>query len=184
MTQDWSRRKLGSLSYQECGRGEPFLLLHGLSETSRAWQAVGRLLAPHFRIIAPDMLGFGGSDLPADDVYMEEQARAVKSLLDELGIASFFVAGHDFGGPVAMTLLRLYPELQVQGIVLSNTNMFTDTFVPPPLRAAGVPMLGWLIFKIMAGSRFGLWMTYRMAVARKCTLSWREFSLDMDARSL
>ena len=184
MTRDWSRHKLGSLSYQECGRGTPFLLLHGLSETSRSWQAVALLLAPHFRVIAPDLLGFGASDLPSEDVYMEDQALAVKALLAELRIKSAFVAGHDFGGPVAMTLLRLAPELQVHGIVLSNTNMFTDTNVPPPLRVAGVPLLGWLAYRIMAGSRFGLWMTYRMAIARKRDLSWREFSRDMDARSL
>ena len=115
---------------------------------------------------------------------MEEQARAIKALLDDLGVASLLVAGHDFGGPVAMTLLCLYPELKILGVVLSNTNMFTDTHVPPPLRTAGVPLLGWLVYKLMAGSRFGLWMTYRMAVARKKTLPWQAFSSDVDARSL
>lgn len=179
-----SHRKVGSLSYFECGRGAPFLLLHGLSETARSWQATALALAPHFRVIAPDLLGFGASDLPHESVYMEDQARAIKALLDSLGIASLFIAGHDFGGPVAMTLLRLHPELQVLGVVLSNTNMFTDTYVPPPLRTAGVPLLGWLVFKLMAGSRFGLWMTYRVAVARKGALPWQEFSRDVDARSL
>jgi pimeloyl-ACP methyl ester carboxylesterase len=135
-------------------------------------------------VIAPDLLGFGASDLPDESVYMEEQAGAIKALLDELGIASLFIAGHDFGGPVAMTLLRLYPELKVLGVVLSNTNMFTDTYVPPPLRIADVPLLGWLVYKLMAGSRFGLWMTYRMAVARKRALPWQEFSRDVDERCL
>jgi pimeloyl-ACP methyl ester carboxylesterase len=178
------RRKVGALDFFECGRGTPFLLLHGLSETSASWTATALTLAPHFRVIAPDLLGFGASDLPDDNVYMEEQARAVKTLLNELDIDSLFVAGHDFGGPVAMTLMRVHPELRVRGVVLSNTNMFTDTYVPPPLRAAGIPVLGWLVYKLMAGSRFGLWMTYRMSVAQKRTLSWQEFSRDVDARSL
>jgi pimeloyl-ACP methyl ester carboxylesterase len=155
-----------------------------LSETSQSWQAAARELAPHFRVIAPDLLGFGASDLPDETVYMEEQARAIKALLDDLGVASLFVAGHDFGGPVAMTLMRLHPELRIHGVVLSNTNMFTDTYVPPPLRAAGVPVLGWLVYKLMAGSRFGLWMSYRIAVARKRTLPWHQFSQDVDARNL
>jgi len=184
MKEELSRHKAGALSYFECGRGTPFLLLHGLSETSRSWQATALALAPHFRVIAPDLLGFGASDLPSESVYMTEQARAIKALLDNLKISSLFIGGHDFGGPVAMTLMRLHPELRVHGVVLSNTNMFTDTYVPPPLRAAGVPALGWLIFKLMAGSRLGLWMTYRMAVARKPMLSWRQFSQDVDARNL
>jgi pimeloyl-ACP methyl ester carboxylesterase len=179
-----SRRKVGALSFFECGRGTPLLLLHGLSETSRAWQSTALALAPHFRVIAPDLLGFGASDLQDKSVYMEEQAGAIKALLDGLDITSLLIAGHDFGGPVAMTLMRLHPELKVIGVVLSNTNMFTDTYVPPPLRAAGVPLLGWLVFKLMAGSRFGLWLTYRMAVARKRALPWQEFSSDVDTRGL
>lgn len=179
-----SRHQRRSLGYFECGRGTPFLLLHGLSETSHAWEAVALALAPRFRVIAPDLLGFGASDLPDENVYMEEQARAIRALLDDLGVASLHVAGHDFGGPVAMTLLRLHPELVIHGVVLSNTNLFTDTYVPPPLRAAGVPALGWLVFKLMAGSRFGLWTTYRVAVARKDALPWSEFSRGVDARSL
>ena len=184
MTADLSLRKAGALSYFECGRGTPFLLLHGLSETSTAWKAVALALAPRFRVIAPDLLGFGSSDLPDDGVYMEHQARAIKALLDRLEVTSLFVSGHDFGGPVAMTLVRLHPELKVKGVVLSNTNMFTDTYVPPPLRVAGVPGLGWLVYKLMAGSRFGLWMTYRMAVARKGELPWQKFSGAVDARNL
>lgn len=184
MTSDLRRHKRGPLSRFECGRGTPFVLLHGLSQTSQSWQSAALELAPGFRVIVPDLLGFGASDLPDESVYMEEQARAIKALLDDLGVASLLVAGHDFGGPVAMTLLRLHPELKILGVVLSNTNMFTDTDVPPPLRTAGVPLLGWLVYKLMAGSRFGLWMTYRMAVARKKTLPWQAFSSDVDARSL
>lgn len=181
---DLSRRKSGPLSFFECGRGTPFLLLHGLSESSRSWQAAALALAPHFRVIAPDLLGFGASDLPQESVYMEEQAGAIRAMLEDLRINSLFIAGHDFGGPVTMTLLRLYPELTIHGVVLSNTNMFTDTYVPPPLRTAGVPLLGWIVYKLMAGSRFGLWTTYRMAVARKSALPWLEFSQGVDARSL
>ena len=184
MTSDLRRHKRGPLSLFECGRGTPFVLLHGLSQTSQSWQSAALELAPRFRVIVPDLLGFGASDLPDESVYMEEQARAIKALLDDLGVASLLVAGHDFGGPVAITLMRLHPELKILGVVLSNTNVFTDTYVPPPLRTAGVPLLGWLVYKLMAGSRFGLWMTYRMAVARKKTLPWQEFSSDVDARSL
>lgn len=179
-----SRAKQGPISYLTAGRGTPFLLLHGLSTTSDSWRTAAEALATRFHVIAPDLLGFGASDLPDEDVYMEDQARAIGALLAALGIRSLYVAGHDFGGPVAMTLLRLLPDLEVHGVVLSSTNMFTDTPVPWPLRAAGVPVVGTLVYWLMAGSRFGLWMTYCMAVARKRDLPWRVFGRDVDARAL
>jgi pimeloyl-ACP methyl ester carboxylesterase len=178
------RRRSGPLSYLEWGQGAPIVLLHGLSSTSASWAGVAQRLAPHLRVIAPDLLDFGASDAARGDGYMAEQAQAIRDLLYDLGVARPILAGHDFGGPVAVTLTRLFPELPIRGLVLSNTNMFTDTYVPPPLRTAGVPVLGPLVYKLMAGSRPGLWMTWWMAVARKDALGWADFSRDVDARNL
>lgn len=178
------QQRQGPLNHWQCGAGTPLLLLHGLSSTGACWHAVARRLSGNFRVVVPDLLGFGRSDAPSADGYMEEQAQALGQLLDGLGIRCLVVGGHDFGGPVAMTLLRLRPDLRVRGVVLCNTNMFMDTPIPWPLQTAGVPLLGSLVYRLMAGSRFGLQMTYQVAVARKDTLSWREFSRDVDARNL
>lgn len=179
-----ARHRLGALSYLEGGYGTPLLLLHGLSSSAASWERVAAVLTHHFRIIAPDLLGFGESDLPSGGFYMEEQALQIGGLLDALGVSSMFVAGHDFGGPVAMTLASARPNIRVHGVVLSNTNMFTDTSVPVPLRAARIPVLGWMVYRLLAGSRLGLWLTYRVAVARKAALPWEEFARGVDARNL
>jgi pimeloyl-ACP methyl ester carboxylesterase len=142
-----SRKKEGPVSFFTGGEGDPLLLLHGIPGSAYSWEEVGSHLSAHFKVIIPDLLGFGESDLPTNDYYMESQARAIKGLLDCLGISKLFLAGHDFGGPVALTLMRLFPELEIRGLVLSDTNTFTDTYIPPPLRAASVPVLGTLFLK-------------------------------------
>jgi pimeloyl-ACP methyl ester carboxylesterase len=175
MTQTLMRRKAASLSYLEGGAGQPMLFLHGIPGSAWAWAAVGERLTAHCRVLIPDLAGFGQSDPSAGDFYLEAQARAVGQLLRELGINTLCLAGHDFGGPVALTLLRLFPELQVQKLVLAATNLFTDTYVPPPLRLAKVPLLNRLFFKAMAGNRLGLGLIYWAAIRQKGAATWAKY---------
>lgn len=164
----------GIMSYLEAGSGPVVLLLHGIPGGAESWRRAGALLAQRFRVIIPDLLGFGSSSVPADP-FMEAQARAVGDLLDRLGIGAVFLAAHDFGGPVAVTMMRRFPELRVRALALTATNLFTDTVIPAPLRTARVPVLGWLVFRMMAGSRAGLWMMYRQAVRAKQTYTYDAF---------
>ena len=169
------QRKEAGISFLEGGRGDPFLLLHGIPGSRLTWRAVGELLAGDYRVVLPDMAGFGGSDPPRGDYYMEAQARSVGLLLDELGIEVLYLGGHDFGGPVALTLARVRPDLRIKGLVLSATNAFTDTHVPLPLRVAGIPLLGTALFRAAMGSVAGMRMTHLVAVADRNELSWKEF---------
>lgn len=169
------RSKEGEISFLRGGEGEPFLFLHGIPGSAFVWEKVGAILATHFQVIAPDLLGFGQSGVPHDDYYMETQAEALGQFLANQKIKSFYLCGHDFGGPVAVTLMRLFPNLPVKGLVLSATNMFTDTYVPPPLRVAGVPWLNTLVFKAMAGNSLGLRLMYLAATQDKQAASWEKF---------
>jgi len=184
MTDTLQRRVVGNLSVLTGGHGEPFVFLHGIPGSALSWERVGQSLTEHHRVIIPDLLGFGQSDQPRRDYYMEAQARAVKQMLDQIEIASLYLGGHDFGGPVAITLMRLFPELKIKGLVLSATNMFIDTYVPPPLRLARVPLLGWLVFKLMVGNRLGLCITYQFAARRKHELSWAQFNRHLTPNSI
>ena len=175
MTQRLQRQKVGDLSVLVGGAGSPFLFLHGIPGSAHAWSKVGEILVDHFRVIIPDLLGFGESDLPADDYYLESQARALRQLLVELGIERLYLAGHDFGGPTAITLMRLFPELTIKGLVLSNTNLFTDTFIPPPLRLASVPVLGSFFFRMIAGNTLGLGLMYLAATRQKSEATWQQY---------
>jgi len=170
------RNSVQGISYLESGRGPVLLLLHGIPGAARTWERAARRLERRFRVIAPDLRGFGQSDDPGEDYDMEGQARALKRLLEELGVRRCYIGAHDFGGPVALTLMRIDPELEVQGLLLASTNVFTDTFVPVPLRAAKVPILGRALFWAMAGTRLGFRMMYAQACARKDVLRWEAFS--------
>jgi pimeloyl-ACP methyl ester carboxylesterase len=95
--------------------------------------------------------------------------------LDTLEVTSLFVAGHDFGGPVALTMMQLFPELVIKGLVLSQTNVFTDTPIPLPLQVARIPLIGTPAFWLMIGNLPALYMTYMAAVRQKESLSWSKF---------
>jgi pimeloyl-ACP methyl ester carboxylesterase len=175
MNRTLKRRKEGPVSFLSGGEGEPVLLLHGIPGSAYAWESVGVQLSGRYRVIIPDLLGFGESDVPAGDYYMESQASAIKELLDSLCISSLFLGGHDFGGPVALTLMRMFPELTVRRLVLSDTNTFTDTYIPPPLRMASIPGLNTLFFKAIAGNRIGMRMMYTAALKQKSETTWPMF---------
>ncbi len=169
------RRKVGGISFLMGGDGDPLLLLHGIPGSAHTWLRVGSRLTTRFRVIIPDLMGFGESDAPSGDGYMQDQARAVRQLLAHLRITDLYIGGHDFGGPVALTLLRLFPELQARGLILAASNVFTDTHIPLPLRVAKVPGLNSLVFWAMAGNRLGLRALYGGAAQNKDDLPWSEF---------
>lgn len=177
----FTRHKEYGISFLKGGNGKPFLLLHGIPGSVISWEKVGFLLQNRYQVIIPDLLGFGESDFPKGDYYMENQARYIRELLRHLGITNLYLGGHDFGGPVALTLMRLFPDLEIRGLVLSGTNVFTDTYIPPPLRIAKVPILGKIFFKIMAGNIFGLWMMYQQAFKNKSKNSWKRFKKHLTA---
>ena len=100
---------------------------------------------------------------------------AIKQLLESLGINKLYLGSHDFGGPVSLTLMRMFPDLSINGLVLSATNVFTDTYIPPPLRIASVPFLNTIFFKAMAGNRIGMRVMYLAATKEKTEVSWKKF---------
>jgi haloalkane dehalogenase len=175
MSHELDRRVEDGTSYLTGGEGPTVVFLHGIPGSALTWEPVATRLRDRYRVVLPDLRGFGHSEPPVGDYYMEGQARAVRDLLDALGIEEFSFVTHDFGGPVGLTTMRLFPELTVRGLVLSNTNVFTDTYVPPPLRVAKVPLLGTLCFGLIVGNRFGLRLLYRAAVVEKGTATWLRF---------
>jgi pimeloyl-ACP methyl ester carboxylesterase len=158
--------------------------LHGIPGSAHSWEAAGALLVDRYEVIIPDLLGFGKSDPPTADYYMEGQATAIRGLLADLGIESLHLGGHDFGGPVALTLMRLFPELKIKGLVLSATNLFTDTYVPPPLRLAKIPLINTIFYKAMVSNRLGMRMIYLAATKEKSEASWQRFSLHLTPRGI
>jgi pimeloyl-ACP methyl ester carboxylesterase len=100
------------LAYFRLGQGHPLLLLHGIPGSGATWLKVAKELTADFDVVVPDLLGFGGSDRPIDfdSLNATAQADTLSRFLDELGIRSIALAGHDFGGPVALLLHAQRPE--------------------------------------------------------------------------
>lgn len=93
----------------------PLLLLHGFPQTHAMWHRVAPRLAPHFRLVLPDLRGYGDSE-PAPDEPAQAQmgkramAADLRALMGQLGHERFAVAGHDRGGRVAHRLALDAPE--------------------------------------------------------------------------
>jgi pimeloyl-ACP methyl ester carboxylesterase len=137
------QRSRSGLSYFRIGRGNPLLLLHGIPGNAASWLQVADELSADADLIIPDLLGFGASERPRGLGALDAaaQADALSRLIDELGIHAFSVAGHDFGGPVALLLYARRPD-QVRHLALFATNAFSETPIPFPLSLATWPVLG------------------------------------------
>lgn len=114
------RLGLGSvaLALRDEGSGPVALLLHGFPTSSELWNGVfPHLVAAGYRVIAPDLLGYGRSDAPAEGLGMAAQAARMVELLDALGIARAAVVAHDVGTAAAQILAARDPA-RVRGLVL------------------------------------------------------------------
>jgi 3-oxoadipate enol-lactonase len=116
------------LHYLDAGSGAPALvLLHAFPLHSGMWAPQIQHLSPQRRVIAPDFLGFGGSDAP-DSMYrytMFGYADLLAGLLDRLDLDRVALCGISMGGYVALAFLRQYPE-RVSALVLADTRAGAD----------------------------------------------------------
>ena len=100
--------------------GPPVILLHGFPESHRTWRGVAALLDDRFRLIMPDQRGFGASDAPQEvEAYKTDTLiDDVFALSDALGLESFALVGHDWGGAIAWpAALRRDPRLTRLAII-------------------------------------------------------------------
>ena len=92
------------------GHGPPVVLLHGWPQHWYEWRDVIPLLAPHARVICPDLRGFGWTDVPQRGYDKDQLKRDVLALLDALELERVTFAGHDWGGYVGFLLALEHPE--------------------------------------------------------------------------
>jgi pimeloyl-ACP methyl ester carboxylesterase len=104
----------------EAGEGPMLLLLHGWPQHWFMWRRVIERLAPQFRLIAPDLRGFGWTEAPGHGYDGDTFAADQVALLDALEIESASVIGHDWGGWTAM-LLGLDHSDRIERMVVCNS---------------------------------------------------------------
>ena len=102
--------------------GQPLVLVHGYPQTSAMWHLVAPILAKTYRVICPDLRGYGRSGKPASDDYhtpysKRAMANDIVAVMDHLGHDRFLVGAHDRGARVCHRLGIDHPE-RVKAMVL------------------------------------------------------------------
>ncbi|WP_241738957.1 alpha/beta fold hydrolase [Pontibacter beigongshangensis] len=114
----------GKINYLDEGSGEPIVFVHGTPTWSFVWRQQIKSLSRDFRCIAPDHLGFGLSDKPADFAYTPKaHAANLELLLEHLNLDKITLVVHDFGGPIGLAYALKHPE-RVKHLIILNTWMW------------------------------------------------------------
>ncbi|PSQ75630.1 MAG: haloalkane dehalogenase [Bacteroidetes bacterium QH_7_62_13] len=115
------RTSAGRLAYTDIGHGPSVVLLHGNPTNARLYRFLIRTLAPTYRCIAPDYLGFGRSEAPASFSYRPAaHATVIEAVLRRLDLEDLTLVLHDWGGPIGLSYALRHPR-SVRRLVLANT---------------------------------------------------------------
>ncbi|GAB3813873.1 alpha/beta fold hydrolase [Pontibacter rugosus] len=115
----------GQLHYVDEGTGEAIVFVHGTPTWSFVWRQQIKALSRQYRCIAPDHMGFGLSDTPADaDFTPEAHAERLEKLIEQLQLKQITLVVHDFGGPIALQYALRHPD-NVKNLILLNTWMWS-----------------------------------------------------------
>lgn len=115
-----------TLDYADEGAGEPVVLVHGFPLSAELWRPQRAALSASYRVLTPNLRGFGRSDPPHHSLTVDTYADDLVALLDELGIGAATFAGLSMGGYIVMALLRRHAE-RVRGLMLLSTKAPGDT---------------------------------------------------------
>jgi 3-oxoadipate enol-lactonase len=109
------------LNYVDRGQGIPVVLGHGLCMDNTMFAEQMEQLAQHYRVIAPDWRGHGGSEARAEEYSMEDQAEDLYELLGALGTGPAHIGGMSMGGMIALRFALAHPEM-TRSLILIDTD--------------------------------------------------------------
>src|SRR5262249_28838673 len=118
------------LFYREAGPagGRKLLLLHGFPSAGHLFRDLIPLLADRFHIVAPDLPGFGRSDMPSREKFnytFDNMARVIERFTEVIGFDRFAVYVFDYGAPTGFRLAIHYPE-RITAIISQNGNAYEE----------------------------------------------------------
>ena len=121
------------MHYAEAGEGEPVILQHGWPQHWWAWRHQIPALAERYRVIVPDLRGYGWSDAPGSGYEKAQFGADVLALMNELGLEKVRFAGHDWGATAVFILGLEHPERFTRLVPMSNVPPWRDGPPPPVL---------------------------------------------------
>lgn len=145
--------------YHEDGGGPVLLLIHGFPTSSWDWYRVWAALRREYRLIAPDMLGFGLTEKPRGHRYsLLEQCDLHEALLGALGIEEAHILAHDYGDSVAQELMARQREgrarFQVSSVCMLNGGIVPSAHQPRRIQTLLEGPLGPFISLLMSEGQF------------------------------
>jgi pimeloyl-ACP methyl ester carboxylesterase len=116
--------------YRESGRADApaILLLHGFPSSSHMFRNLIPRLSPHFHVVAPDLPGFGQTDMPSRERFnytFDALAGVIDRFTEKVGLTRFAVYVFDYGAPVGWRLALKHPE-RISAIISQNGNAYED----------------------------------------------------------
>src|SRR4029079_4811668 len=114
------------MAYTEAGAGRPVVLLHGYPFKRSFWNEQVAALSGSYRVIAPDLRGFGDSDSSDGSSTMNRMAQDVAALLDHLGVPRATFGALSMGGYVTLAFYKQFAS-RVRALILADTRATPDT---------------------------------------------------------
>lgn len=106
--------------YEDSGSGFPIILVHGHPFNRTMWRPQLDFFKSHYRVIAPDLRGYGENECGASKTLLSTFAADIRALADSLGIQHFALGGLSMGGQIVLECYRQFPE-RIVALVLSDT---------------------------------------------------------------
>ncbi|MCI5051221.1 MAG: alpha/beta fold hydrolase [Candidatus Pacebacteria bacterium] len=137
----------GQMKYLDIGEGQTILLIHGVPTNSWMYRNLATELAGNgYRVIAPDLIGFGASSRPAQYQMhdFDIQAETLFGLMESLDIDSWEQVTHDMGGIISWHMIKEQPE-KISHMYVLNTILYKETFNPPADFSYSNPLHRWVL---------------------------------------
>jgi 3-oxoadipate enol-lactonase len=113
------------MRYEDVGEGPAVLLVHAFPLGGAMWRHQIEALRDRYRVIVPDLRGFGGTDAPPGNYSMDQQADDLAALLEYLGLSKVALVGLSMGGYIGFAFWRRHQD-KVAALVLADTRAGAD----------------------------------------------------------
>jgi pimeloyl-ACP methyl ester carboxylesterase len=116
-----------AVRYYEAGEGPALILVHGAGGTGRIWHRQMGVFSDRFRVIAPDLPGFGGTDFFPDAVTVRGYGSFIAGFMDAQGIGSASVMAHSFGGWASCWFASEFPERLERLVLVAPSGLHIES---------------------------------------------------------